>query len=185
MTGSQLPLLNPRTDARTNLLDAITCATAYFTPPHIQLQEVCVCFGGLLLRGNRAQKVDSMMYRAFASPTMAPLATLGVEVQWNKGSLLQPEGTYRPRFKLYACFVTCSVCFHAPLAGMPTSFVFQLSPAVTQGRRMGIWWVEASRGLCSSPLAWAICPIYLSRGGSRGSSSKGKRDSMSIWRASA
>lgn len=107
-TGSQLPLLNPRTDARTNLLDAITCATAYFTPPHVQLQEVCVCFGGLLLRGNRAQKVDSMMYRAFASPTMPPLATLGVEVQWNKNNLLQPEGSYRPRFKL--CVWTVAMC---------------------------------------------------------------------------
>ncbi len=105
LTGSQLPLLNPRTDARTNLLDAITCATAYFSPPHVNLQEVCICFGGLLLRGNRAQKVDSMVYRAFQSPTMPPLATLGVDVQWNTRGLLVPEGTYRPRFKLYVVCV--------------------------------------------------------------------------------
>ncbi|DBA87625.1 TPA: hypothetical protein ACH3X1_004640 [Trebouxia sp. C0004] len=34
MTGSQLPLAKPRSDARQNLIDAITCATSYFNPPH-------------------------------------------------------------------------------------------------------------------------------------------------------
>ncbi len=54
--GSQLPLAMPRSDARQNLIDSMTCATAFFMPPHIQLQEVAVCFGGRLMRGNRAQK---------------------------------------------------------------------------------------------------------------------------------
>jgi L-asparaginase/Glu-tRNA(Gln) amidotransferase subunit D len=30
MTGSQLPLSSPRSDARQNLIDALTCATASF-----------------------------------------------------------------------------------------------------------------------------------------------------------
>lgn len=59
-TGSQLPLSMPRSDARQNLIDSLTCATSFFTPPHTQLQEVAICFGGRLMRGNRTQKVDSL-----------------------------------------------------------------------------------------------------------------------------
>lgn len=100
MTGSQLPLAKPRSDARQNLIDAITCATAYFNPPHVQLQEVAVCFGGQLMRGNRAQKVNASNYQAFDSPTYHKLALLGVEVDWQARYLLQVEGVYRPRFGL-------------------------------------------------------------------------------------
>lgn len=32
-------------------------ATSAFSPPHVELQEVAVCFGGKLMRGNRTQKV--------------------------------------------------------------------------------------------------------------------------------
>ena len=38
MTGSQLPLALPRSDARQNLLDSVCCATASFSPPHVHLQ---------------------------------------------------------------------------------------------------------------------------------------------------
>lgn len=58
-TGSQLPLAMPRSDARQNLIDSLTCATAFFTPPHVLLQEVAICFGGRLMRGNRAQKAST------------------------------------------------------------------------------------------------------------------------------
>ncbi|CAK0783848.1 hypothetical protein CVIRNUC_007048 [Coccomyxa viridis] len=100
LTGSQLPLAMPRSDARQNLIDSMTCATAFFTPPHVLLQEVAICFGGRLMRGNRTQKVHSNSYRAFDSINYAPLATLGVDVDWNPGQLLQVNGVYRPRFKL-------------------------------------------------------------------------------------
>ncbi|KAK9810997.1 hypothetical protein WJX73_004737 [Symbiochloris irregularis] len=100
ITGSQLPLLNPRSDARQNLIDAVSCATAFFTPPHIYLEEVAVCFGGKLMRGNRTQKVNSTSYQAFDSPTYPALATLGTNVDWDQRFLLEVQGTYRPRFKL-------------------------------------------------------------------------------------
>lgn len=47
MTGSQLPLAAPRTDARQNLLDAIQCATAPYMPGagRAELREVAICFG--------------------------------------------------------------------------------------------------------------------------------------------
>lgn len=107
LTGSQRPLVMPRSDARQNLigesmsnkinsmlelmnpfvkefnlqsmikklaikskasflsmfLDSITCATAPHYAPYVNLQEVAVCFGGYLLRGNRAQKINSSSYR--------------------------------------------------------------------------------------------------------------------------
>ena len=63
--GSQLPLLMPRSDARQNLIDSLTVATAYFSPPHAALLEVAVCFGGRLMRGNRCQKVP-----LFTSPEL-------------------------------------------------------------------------------------------------------------------
>lgn len=56
LTGSQMPLSSARTDARQNLVDALTCAVAAHAPPHVPFQEVAVCFGGKLMRGNRSQK---------------------------------------------------------------------------------------------------------------------------------
>lgn len=53
------------------------------------LQEVAVCFGARLMRGNRVQKVHSSAYRAFDSLTYPPLATLGVDVDWGNRYLLQ------------------------------------------------------------------------------------------------
>jgi L-asparaginase/Glu-tRNA(Gln) amidotransferase subunit D len=81
LTGSQMPLASPRTDARANLVDALTCAVAPHAPPYVQWGEVAVCFGGKLMRGNRASKVDSSSYQAFDS-NYPYLATLGIGVDW-------------------------------------------------------------------------------------------------------
>lgn len=93
-TGSQLPMLRPRSDARQNLIDSVTVATDGV------LEEVSLCFGGQLLRANRAQKTSSTAYRAFSSPTHPPLASLGVDIEWNASALWKCSGVYRPRFKL-------------------------------------------------------------------------------------
>lgn len=98
LTGSQLPLLLPRSDARQNLVDSLTVAVD--TPAHNRLSEVAICFGGKLLRGNRAQKVHSSSYQAFASPSYPELAIMGVETEWRPDFLLQPRGAYSPRFEL-------------------------------------------------------------------------------------
>jgi L-asparaginase type I len=102
LTGSQLPLALPRSDARQNLIDALTCASAAFSPPHVLCPEVCVCFGGVLLRGNRARKTNASSYHAFASPGYPPLAQLGVDVAWNTAAMLAPAqtGPYTPRLRL-------------------------------------------------------------------------------------
>lgn len=94
LTGSQLPMLMPRSDARQNLIDAVSCATDGV------LEEFAICFGGTLLRGNRALKASSTSYRAFASPTHPPLASLGVDIEWDRSALWKDPGVYRPRFNL-------------------------------------------------------------------------------------
>ncbi len=69
--------------AKSRLLTGGVCAE------QVQLQEVAVCFGGQLMRGNRAQKVNASNYQAFDSPTYHKLALLGVEVDWQARYLLQ------------------------------------------------------------------------------------------------
>ncbi|HSQ64322.1 MAG TPA: asparaginase [Polyangiaceae bacterium] len=72
LTGSQRPLVDVRTDARENLVDAALVAT-------LNVPEVSVAFASRVLRGARATKRDAWGYDAFDSPNCAPLAQLGVQ----------------------------------------------------------------------------------------------------------
>lgn len=74
LTGSQAPLLDVRTDARTNLVDACHLAT-------MPIPEVAIAFDSQLLRGCRATKMDAWGKHAFGSPSCPPLAELGLGVQ--------------------------------------------------------------------------------------------------------
>lgn len=78
LTGSQLPLGAIRTDARRNLISAIEiCAGKVLIP------EVCIYFNNMLFRGNRAEKFTSSMFDAFHSLNCPPLATVGVNVEFD------------------------------------------------------------------------------------------------------
>lgn len=96
LTGAQVPLIQPRSDARQNLLDAITFASMG------RLHEVGISFGGVLRRANRCIKISSCSYNAFDSPTYSKLAEIGSSIEWNDNVLLIPNGRYTPRFKLDA-----------------------------------------------------------------------------------
>lgn len=74
LTGSQAPLLDVRTDARANLVDACHLAT-------MPIPEVAIAFDSRLLRGCRAKKLDSWGMSAFGSPSCAPLAEMGIGVE--------------------------------------------------------------------------------------------------------
>jgi L-asparaginase len=74
LTGSQRPLFEARSDARQNLIDAAYIATM---PVH----EVSIAFATRVLRGARATKRDAWALDAFDSPSCAPLAELGVDVE--------------------------------------------------------------------------------------------------------
>lgn len=77
-TGSQLPLGAIRTDAKRNLITAIEIAAGSPVVP-----EVCIYFNNCLFRGNRAEKYTSSMFDAFQSLNCPPLATVGVQVEYN------------------------------------------------------------------------------------------------------
>jgi L-asparaginase len=83
LTGSQLPLIELRSDGRDNLLSALLLAA---TPGWA---EVAVFFGGRLLRGNRTTKVSTSGFDAFDSPNLPALAQAGVNVVWQQ-ALLRP-----------------------------------------------------------------------------------------------
>jgi L-asparaginase len=73
LTGSQRPLVEVRTDARDNLIDAATIAT-------LAVPEVSVVNGARALRGARSTKRDAWGFAAFDSPNCAPLVELGIGV---------------------------------------------------------------------------------------------------------
>ncbi|MFN3386720.1 MAG: asparaginase [Candidatus Thermochlorobacter sp.] len=90
LTGSQLPLMELRSDARENLIGAL------FLAANFQIPEVGVYFNGKLLRGNRAVKVSASGFSAFESPNYPPLASAGVKITLNwKNILPKPKSKFK------------------------------------------------------------------------------------------
>jgi L-asparaginase len=91
ITGSQIPLCEVRNDARENLITSLLIAANYEIP------EVCLYFGGKLLRGCRSTKVSADGFAAFDSPNFPQLGTVGIdiEVNWNLVRKANGEGTLR------------------------------------------------------------------------------------------
>lgn len=85
VTGSQIPIARTRSDGRQNLIGALQVAAGAAVP------EVTLLFGEVLLRGNRATKVDASGLDAFDSPRFPPLATLGVDVAVNHALVRVPD----------------------------------------------------------------------------------------------
>ncbi len=83
LTGSQIPLVEVRSDGRENLITSLLLAC------DPRLREVAVYMNGRLLRGNRSTKVSSFGFDAFDSPNLPPLAEVGVDVAWRE-ELLRP-----------------------------------------------------------------------------------------------
>ena len=74
LTGAQRPLVEARTDARENLVDAALIAT-------MPIPEVQIAFSSRALRGARATKRDAWAFDAFESPSCPPLVELGIGVE--------------------------------------------------------------------------------------------------------
>lgn len=90
LTGSQIPLCELRSDGRDNLITSLLIAGE----GHVR--EVCLCFGGRLLRGNRATKVSADGLLAFDSPNYPPLAEAGIDIRYLDSALLpRPAGRLR------------------------------------------------------------------------------------------
>lgn len=77
-TGSQIPLYELRSDGRDNLISAMLLAASG------RIREVCIYFGGQLLRGNRSTKLSSDGMHAFDSPNLPPLVRAGIDFQFRR-----------------------------------------------------------------------------------------------------
>ncbi len=84
LTGSQRPLAFVRSDARSNLVNAVDLACR-------AIPEVGICFGTHWLRGVASDKLSVHQFEAFQSPNLAPLAEIGAEIR------LHPEAGQFPR----------------------------------------------------------------------------------------
>lgn len=90
-TGSQLPIGTPRTDGKENLISSVEIAAAKDSEGHAIVPEVCIYFDNILMRGNRASKINSDHFRAFRSPNFPPLAEAGIHIRYNNNLIIKPE----------------------------------------------------------------------------------------------
>jgi L-asparaginase len=89
LTGAQLPISEPRSDARENLITALEIASAKHNGKAV-VPEVCIYFDYQLLRGNRSKKVESMQFDAFDSGNYPALAKAGVKIDYNFTAIRTP-----------------------------------------------------------------------------------------------
>ena len=82
ITGSQIPMVKPRSDALQNLVTAIHMA-APKTFGYPIISEVCIFFRDELVRGTRARKLSSSGYAGFTSPNYQVLAKAGEHIEFN------------------------------------------------------------------------------------------------------
>lgn len=95
LTGSQNPIFVERNDARQNFLNALYVA-GYKATGLPRIPEVTVCFGDVLLRGNRARKVSVEARTGFSSPNYPPLGLFGESIRINRKRLRKPPAAERP-----------------------------------------------------------------------------------------
>jgi L-asparaginase len=110
LTGSQRPLADVRSDAPRNLLNAIQIGVEQVA------KEVGLFFDATLIRGNRAKKLSIPSFRAFDSPNLPPLATIGVSTDYTvKAPVPAGPYTFDPRIETRIAAITLFPGFDAEL----------------------------------------------------------------------
>jgi len=97
VTGSQLPIKDPRTDGVQNLVSAVKIA-GYKATELPLIPEVSLCFRDHLLRGNRATKYSSSKFNAFISPNYPPIGELGEEINIREDLILKNDNKQQRDF---------------------------------------------------------------------------------------
>jgi L-asparaginase type I len=140
LTGSMRPGGAPDSDASENVQNALSVAAS------ADLGEVCIVFsrdetgsGGVILRGNRARKMNSMALNAFASPNHPPLGQIqGETIRYDTPDRVcrGPRGsvTVSPRLNSNVCLIR----YHP---GCPATFLAdalsRVDGAVIEGTGLG------------------------------------------------
>ncbi|MGL4475880.1 MAG: asparaginase, partial [Shewanella sp.] len=81
VTGSQIPLVQLRSDGQINFLNALYIAANFPIP------EVSLFFNNKLFRGNRSTKAHADGFDAFASPNFPLLMEAGIKIELKAGKL--------------------------------------------------------------------------------------------------
>lgn len=74
LTGAQLPIIDLRSDARLNLINAFFVAS-------MDLAEVVIVFGSRILRGNRSTKVSESNFTGFETPKYPTLGKIRTNIK--------------------------------------------------------------------------------------------------------
>lgn len=82
VTGSQIPLSISGSDALANIEHAMLLAAQQ------QIPEVCICFNGSILRGNRSTKYNATQLEAFTSPNYPSLGQVKEQISLQKQMIL-------------------------------------------------------------------------------------------------
>ncbi|HSP33703.1 MAG TPA: asparaginase domain-containing protein, partial [Thermoanaerobaculia bacterium] len=85
-----------RNDARENIITSLLIAANYAIP------EVCLYFGGKLLRGCRSTKVSADGFAAFDSPNFPPLGIVGIDIEVNWDLVREPDSRRKLRVHEFA-----------------------------------------------------------------------------------
>lgn len=88
LTGSQVPLQFPRSDALQNLITAIQIAGNEIYGIKL-VPEVCIFFRDTLMRGNRSRKIDATNYFGFSSPNYPAIGEVGGDIRIIKDRILE------------------------------------------------------------------------------------------------
>ena len=126
-TGSQIPLVETRTDAQSNLLTSLLILGAH----HDRLNGVFVYFNDRLLRGTRATKVNADTFGAFASPNFPPVGTVGinVDIDWS----LVPEAPEHDRTPDVVALGSATVAAFRVFPGLEASYLTHVLAPPVQG----------------------------------------------------
>lgn len=95
LTGSQIPLCQPRNDAQSNLIGSLQLAAEFRIP------EVALYFDARLFRGCRAVKVKCDRFDAFDSPNLPPLAVAGTRFQVERSLIRWPDRVRRQQLEVH------------------------------------------------------------------------------------
>jgi L-asparaginase len=101
ITGSQLPIAQVRTDAVQNFVNAVYVA-GYKAMGLPCVPEVIICFGDVILRGNRTSKVSVSTWQGFDSPNYPKLGSIGEHIKINDDLILKPANNEESPFYVHS-----------------------------------------------------------------------------------
>ena len=101
LTGSQLPIGKMRTDGRENLITALEIAVDKDSEGNAFVQEVCIFFQNLLMRGNRTTKINVDNFSAFNSFNYPVLAVAGTKIRYEHHLIHHLKTHITPKFHYY------------------------------------------------------------------------------------